>query len=1601
MGTPHRVSRATTAYRPLLALLLAIGLLLRPYSASPALASSIYFGDYGGDTTATFGANATVAITGDMAGGCIDTLGTYTGKAYVLPHGSVNPGARTALGETANAVIQSDFTDGLYSDETVGFTAPSGKLGTGQYDIILDVCADGFYDPGVDVIATFSVVIPVAVPPVSTAIADLKTAAHTQAQDLVGTAAGLRAIAAEAMFMHYAECVSDVLEDFEELGIGSLACEAEAVATYAVDQRIRALYGFSFIEQAERTEEAGFEEMADLATHYQSIANDPPDANYQQITMLPAVTPLPIASNDPLDVGALGIGNAAANEDALAQALLHAIERYQGAAAASDGNWALIQARAIRDYASDLAAQLVQSNAVLNADSAALQADPRPVDTGLASLENLRTHVASPGLTPVELVSLHNAGLSDSEISDFQTTFVTLSYAGITKAGQESNIAGLVAANTTAIAALQGTVTAMNGIISQLTGNAQVVDAAPVASAGGPYSGTAGVPITFTGSATSTSGIAKYEWDLHGQGTFADATGPTATATYTSAQQTLVGLRVTNAAGFTTVAYARLSVTDPNSLPQLGSFAPATFAVSVPPGTSQVFSAAASDPDGDSVSTQWQLDGTAVGTGASFTFSPTLAQIGPHEVTVTATDSSPLGGSVQQSWSVDVPKLATSLAVAPASGTSGGTTSLSATLTQGSTPLAGKAITFTLNGQGFANNTATTDSNGKGALAAASLAGVAAGSYASGVGASFAGDATDAAVSGTAALTVQPAAPTLVSIAVTPANPSITKGATQQFKATGTYSDHSTADLTSSVTWSSGATSVATVSTSGLATGAASGTSTITATSGSVSGSTTLTVTAPPPISIAVIPADVTIDIGATKLYKAVGTYADNSTADITSSVTWSSSNPAVATMTSAGVATGTSAGTTTIEATLGSISGSTGLTVTSAPAGTAAPGYAATTFAVGFTASAVGPIGLAFDTADNLFVMDDPSGVLYKFGPGGGIASPATQVGPGLGCCMTGITFGKDGKLYLARQNYSDVVELSPTTGAILRRVAGIPCATGIATDPLSGDLLVTAIGCASSVYRIANPSTAPVVSVYASPGGTDGITIAPDGTIYTETGGCVTRIAGTNQPQPPATARLSCVSSMDGIAVAANAADPGQPPFAYTNDNSGTIVKVDLAKSPPVQSTIFSGGTRGDFVAVGPDGCLYATQTSTVVKLTNADGTCSLAPTGALPRLSLAPPAQSSPAGTPVTLTATFGNVASPSGLAVTFTVTGPNARSGQVAADSSGAAAFRYAGTSVGTDTITATATVNGQALTSNPATVTWTKGTTAVAVTPATGVAGGTTNLSATLTVGSTPLAGKTITFTLNGQGFTNNTATTDSNGVATLSNVSLAGIAAGSYASGVGAGFAGDANAGPSSGTAALTVSAPAPADTTPPSCVMVNKGTNAQGQVYIVVAVQDTGSGLGSLQVTALSNATVTPAMDVNGFIAVTKGVTAAFDVTATKVDSSQGSEIAFEVKDVAGNVTDCDPVTTAVVRSDGKPVTQSVTGIAKADHKVTVTAGTQGLVNMTITVNGQAYKVHGLAAGQTDNLDVSTALANGANTVSVTTTGKPGASAILIFGNI
>src|SRR5208283_3986349 len=186
------------------------------------------------------------------------------------------------------------------------------------------------------------------------------------------------------------------------------------------------------------------------------------------------------------------------------------------------------------------------------------------------------------------------------------------------------------------------------------------------------------------------------------------------------------------------------------------------------------------------------------------------------------------------------------------------------------------------------------------------------------------------AVTGSTTLIVSSAA--LVSIAVTPAAPTLALGTTQQFTATGTFTDGGTQDLTSTVTWTSDTPTAATINNTGLAKSTGLGTATITATSGSVNSSTQLTVTAAALVSIAINPPASTIPLGMTQQFTATGTFTDGSTQDVTQSGHWSSTTATVATISdtvgTAGLASTLGTGVTTIGINSNGVSAAATLTV-------------------------------------------------------------------------------------------------------------------------------------------------------------------------------------------------------------------------------------------------------------------------------------------------------------------------------------------------------------------------------------------------------------------------------------------------------------------------------------------------------------------------------------------------------------------------------------------------------------------------------------------------------------------------------------------------
>jgi len=173
---------------------------------------------------------------------------------------------------------------------------------------------------------------------------------------------------------------------------------------------------------------------------------------------------------------------------------------------------------------------------------------------------------------------------------------------------------------------------------------------APVADAGGPYSGEKNTPIALDASASFSSdgGPLTYSWDINGDGVFGDATGPT--AVFHGSQDTnladgtstgvsySVCVLVTDSHGGESTACAPVTVKPSlDSPPYASAGGPYTGAVGVPV---QLDASASYDVDGDQLTYAWDLNNNGAfvdATGPNPTV--TFAQPGSYAIGVKVTDS--------------------------------------------------------------------------------------------------------------------------------------------------------------------------------------------------------------------------------------------------------------------------------------------------------------------------------------------------------------------------------------------------------------------------------------------------------------------------------------------------------------------------------------------------------------------------------------------------------------------------------------------------------------------------------------------------------------------------------------------------------------------------------------------------------------------------------------------------------------------------------------------------------------------------------------------------------------------------------------------------
>lgn len=576
-----------------------------------------------------FGPNEQVIIEiGTLTSGCDNTF--RASDIFIVPHGTTQltgiPNTLTAIG------------GGGVASEVIGVTAPSGPLGPGVYDVIEDVCQDGFFNAGDSVLsAAITVEITTNVPPLPQ-FQEIKDRAQAEADYWFE-------------FFYYA---THLFMKFDALQLYSAMTDPGEGILWLIQDALKSALGVDPTQDTLHT-------LLDKTRYYLGIAADPPDPDFRQLAPLAAGNVIDPQSDDPLRAAFAAVGTESRTEAEIERAFLASLERYQGAEIEGDGEWALIHARALKDYSEQLQAQLLETNTAVSDFSAALVADTNDFTALAASQDAMHTRWKTIGFNDDELRAAQNLGYSEADLAqmliDLEPEMGEINFAYYDKADFLAIMADIQTENIAFISSLDDFIADIETLIATLEADILAIDRSPSAGAGAAYNGTVGTAISFDASASSNlDAVVAYAWDMDGDGDFDDATGATPSYTYTTPYKGVVGVQVTNQGFYANIAYAQIEVTSSNQRPTITSKSPIVPFLAVETDISIPFSLTASDPDGDPLSTNWELNNVNVGSGNSFNYTPTTPDIGLHRLNgiVSETGSTAAGSSAVATWFVFV-----------------------------------------------------------------------------------------------------------------------------------------------------------------------------------------------------------------------------------------------------------------------------------------------------------------------------------------------------------------------------------------------------------------------------------------------------------------------------------------------------------------------------------------------------------------------------------------------------------------------------------------------------------------------------------------------------------------------------------------------------------------------------------------------------------------------------------------------------------------------------------------------------------------------------------------------------------------------------------
>lgn len=635
----------------------------------------------GGEATVTLGPNAVLRIDGKLSynNSCDDDgVNDFAYAASDIYLSATAPTAGADLEDvsgTPSTIVQSSS---MFIDQLIAITAPSGTTGAGTYSIVYDTCQNGVFDPGEDPVFTdvVKVQFPAVLPPIDASIAQLKTGAHTEWGEWKYIGQLFDSI---INIESYQGCAEKKVSDC--LSVLAIWADSEQMSEWAetageVNSQVACASGDVSSCFGLLSEYWGFEStsvrdivlggakslIANQAKTFFGIYADPPRSDFTTPSAAHVDLPFPgIQGAGPVADSVSEFGTALQRDTALHQALLDAIERYQGAQAAGDPVAAVAQLRSAAAIATTLAtsgqATANRTKAMFDAIHGAIPTIDDITQARDAEIDATVNH----GFDAARDRQLRNAGVGASTRGSYFDAQRAAENGNIVAVYQNLDVVDdLVAEQAARSAHLLDAAAQFNATANDIVSSGASSDAAAALSAvptltltGGPNA-SVGAPVSFNATASAGSTVT---WDLDADGSFDDGAGNAVSPIYHQSGLRVIAAKSTNGDGTSVTAHALVDVTSSNAPPVIDAQTPLDGdgkpGVDAQVGKPTTFSVSAHDPNSDALSYAWAIDGVAVpgATGSSYTLTPTNAQRGAPVVSVNVTDGHP-GNLAQAAWRV-------------------------------------------------------------------------------------------------------------------------------------------------------------------------------------------------------------------------------------------------------------------------------------------------------------------------------------------------------------------------------------------------------------------------------------------------------------------------------------------------------------------------------------------------------------------------------------------------------------------------------------------------------------------------------------------------------------------------------------------------------------------------------------------------------------------------------------------------------------------------------------------------------------------------------------------------------------------------------------